>query len=98
MASILRTLMVVCSLRDSHRERRPATVAIMSGSLHPNEIHRRQHRREKRNKLRAQLAARPAIEHSAIEAKLQKTYAPGCGPQQSGSRTHDAAPVPVTQV
>lgn len=90
--------MVVCSLRDSQREHRPATVPIMSGSLHPNEIHRRQHRREKRNKLRAQLAATSAIERAAIEAKLQKTYALGCGPQQSRSRTHDAAPVPATQV
>jgi hypothetical protein len=70
----------------------------MSGSLHPNEIHRRQHRIQKRNKLRAQLAASPAIGRSAIEAKLQKTYAPDCGPQQSRSRTHDAAPVPMTQV
>jgi hypothetical protein len=46
----------------------------MSGSLHPNEIHQRQHRKEKRNKLRAKLAAAPAGERAAIEAKLQKTY------------------------
>jgi Spy/CpxP family protein refolding chaperone len=70
----------------------------MSGSLHPNEIHQRQHRREKRNKLRAQLAAAPAIGRAAIEAKLQKTYAVGCGPQQSKSSAHDAAPIPVTRV
>jgi hypothetical protein len=70
----------------------------MSGSLHPKEIHRRQHRREKRAKLRAQLAAAPAIGRAAIEAKLQKTYALGCGPPQAKSSAHDAAPVPVTQV
>ena len=38
------------------------------------------------------------VASAAIEAKLRKTYAPGCGPQQSRSRTHDAAPVPMTQV
>jgi hypothetical protein len=76
----------------------PAILAIMSGSLHPKEIHRRQHRREKRHKLRAQLGAAPAIGRAAIEAKLQKTYAFGCGPQQSKSGAHDAAPVPVTPV
>jgi hypothetical protein len=70
----------------------------MSGSLHPKHIHRRQHRRQKRNKLRAQLAAAPAIGRAAIEAKLQKTYAPGCGPQQSKSIAHHSAPVPVPQV
>jgi hypothetical protein len=53
---------------------------IMSGSLHPNEIHRRQHRKQKRDKLRAQLAATPAVGRAAIEAKLQKTYAVGYGP------------------
>jgi hypothetical protein len=56
---------------------------IMSGSLHPNEIHRRQHRKQKRDKLRAQLAAAPAAGRAAIEAKLQKTYALGSGPQTS---------------
>jgi hypothetical protein len=70
----------------------------MSGSLHPQEIHRRQHRREKRHKLRAQLAATPAIGRAAIEAKLQKTYAFGFGPQPSKSGAHDAARVPVTHV
>jgi hypothetical protein len=55
----------------------------MSGSLHPTEIHRRRHRIEKRNKLRARLAAAPAAGRAAIEAKLQKTYSPGSGPQQS---------------
>lgn len=78
--------------------RRPANVGLMSASLHPNEVHRRQHRTEKRNKLRAQLAAKPGTGRAAIEAKLQKTYAPGCEPQASRPRTHDAAPVPVTQV
>jgi len=77
---------------------RPAIVGIMSGSLHPKEIHRRRHRREKRHKLRAQLGATPAIGRAAIEAKLQKTYAFGCGPQQSKPAAHDAAPVPVTHV
>jgi Family of unknown function (DUF6800) len=55
----------------------------MSASLHPNEIHRRRHRKEKRNKLRAKLAATPAVGRAAIEAKLQKTYALGSGPQVS---------------
>ena len=67
----------------------------MSGSLHPVEIHRRRHRAEKRNKLRARIAAAPAGGRAALEAKLQKTYAPGCGPQSSKSSAHDAAPVPV---
>jgi hypothetical protein len=53
----------------------------MSGSLHPAEIHRRRHRKEKRNKLRVQLAAAPAVGRAAIEAKLQKTYSLGFGPQ-----------------
>jgi len=57
----------------------------MSASLHPTEVHRRRHRREKRNKLRAQLAAAPAVGRAAIEAKLQKTYALGSGPQQPKS-------------
>jgi hypothetical protein len=67
----------------------------MSGSLHPTEIHRRQHRIEKRNKLRARLAAAPAAGRAAIEAKLQKTYALGSGPQTSKPKVHDAAAVPV---
>jgi hypothetical protein len=67
----------------------------MSGSLHPVEIHRRRHRAEKRNKLRARIAAAPAGGRAALEAKLQKTYAPGCGPQASKSIALDAAPVLV---
>jgi hypothetical protein len=70
----------------------------MSASLHPVEIHRRRHRKEKRQKLRAQLAAAPAVGRAAIEAKLQKTYALGSGPQPSKSPPHDAAPVPVTLI
>ena len=55
----------------------------MSASLHPTEIHRRRHRKKKRAKLRAQLAAAApaAIGRAAIEAKLQKTYSIGSGPQ-----------------
>ena len=56
----------------------------MSGSLHPTEIHRRQHRKKKRDKLRAQLAAAPAAGRAAIEAKLQRTYSLGAGPQTPG--------------
>ena len=67
----------------------------MSGSLHPVEIHRRRHRAEKRNKLRARIAAAPAGGRAALEAKLQKTYAPGCGPQAAKVSAHDAAPAPV---
>ena len=67
----------------------------MSASLHPVEIHRRRHRAEKRNKLRARLAAAPAGARAALEAKLQKTYAPGSGPQPSKLSAHDAAPVSV---
>ena len=63
----------------------------MSGSLHPTEVHRRQHRKEKRAKLRAQLAAAPAAGRAAIEAKLQKTYPLGSGPQPSKSKAHDAS-------
>jgi hypothetical protein len=59
----------------------------MSGSLHPTEIHRRRHLKKKRNKLRAQLAAAPAVGRAAIEAKLQKTYPPGSGPQVSKPST-----------
>ena len=67
----------------------------MSASLHPNEIHRRQHRKQKRDKLRARLAAAPAVGRAAIEAKLQKTYALGSGPQPSKSRADEAAAVPA---
>jgi hypothetical protein len=67
----------------------------MSGSLHPSEIHRRRHRTEKRAKLRARLAAARAGGHAALEAKLQKTYAPGSGPQVSKPGAHDTAPVPA---
>ena len=67
----------------------------MSASLHPNEIHRRQHRKQKRVKLRAQLAAAPAVGRAAIEAKLQKTYALGAGPQRSKSSADEAAPAPA---
>lgn len=67
----------------------------MSGSLHPVEIHRRRHRAEKRNKLRARLAAAPAGGRAALEAKLQKTYAPGCGPQPAKISARGAAPDPV---
>ena len=70
----------------------------MSGSLHPTEIHHRRHRKEKRHKLRARLAAAPATDRAAIEAKLQKTYALGSEPQPSKSGSHAAAAVPVTQV
>jgi len=70
----------------------------MSASLHPTEIHRRRHRKEKRDKLRARLAAAPACGRAALEAKLQKTYAPGCGPQASKSNAQDAAPAPTTNV
>lgn len=55
----------------------------MSGSLHHREIRRRQHRTEKRNKLRARLAAAPVATRAVLEAKLQRTYAPGSGPQQT---------------
>jgi hypothetical protein len=47
----------------------------MSGSLHPNEIHRRRHLKRKRNKLRSKIAAAPPSQRAAFEAKLQKTYA-----------------------
>jgi hypothetical protein len=63
----------------------------MSGSLHPTEIHRRRHRTQKRNKLRAQLAAAPAVGRAAIEAKLQKTYSLGCGPQSPTKASDPAA-------
>ena len=67
----------------------------MSGSLHPVEIHRRRHRAEKRDKLRARIAAAPVGGRAALEAKLQKTYAPGCGPQLSKVSAPDAPPVLV---
>ena len=67
----------------------------MSASLHPREIRRRRHRREKRDKLRARLAASPAAGRAAIEAKLQKTYALGAGPQRSKSSADEAAPAPA---
>ena len=67
----------------------------MSGSLHPREIHRRRHRTEKRTKLRARLAAARAGGHAALEAKLQRTYPPGSGPQVSKTSAHDVAPVPA---
>ena len=70
----------------------------MSGSLHPAEIRRRRHRTEKRNKLRAQIAAAPAVGRAAIEAKLQKTYALGSGPQPSKATVRDAAPGRVTPI
>lgn len=70
----------------------------MSGSLHPTEMHRRRHRTEKRKKLRAQLAAAPAAGRAAIEAKLQKTYPLGSGPQPSKLKAHDAAAVPVPPI
>ena len=64
----------------------------MSASLHPGEIHRRQRRTEKRNKLRARLAAAPVGTRAALEAKLQRTYAPGSESQQSNVSAGDAAP------
>ena len=67
----------------------------MSGSLHPTEIHRRRHRKQKREKLRARLAAAPAAGRAAIEAKLQKTYALGFGPQPSKSSADEAAAAPA---
>ena len=51
----------------------------MSGSLRPTEIRRRRQRKEKRQKLRSKLAAAPAGERAAIEARLQRTYALGTG-------------------
>ena len=73
----------VCRIRESQcgaQSRRPRlhvsfgrSIIIMSGSLHPVEIHRRRQRTEKRNKLRARIAAAAG---AALEAKLQKTYGP----------------------
>jgi len=48
----------------------------MSASHHPTDIHLRQHRAKKRNKLRARIAAEPATELAALEAKVQRTYSP----------------------
>ncbi len=70
----------------------------MSGSLHPTEVHRRRHRTEKRKKLRARLAAAPAVGRAALEAKLQKTYALGCGPQQPKVKAPDAVTVPKAAI
>ena len=67
----------------------------MSASLHPVEIHRRRHRAEKRHKLRARLAAAPAGTRAALEAKLQRTYAPGSGPQQPQLSAGNGAPVAI---
>lgn len=55
----------------------------MSASLRPSEIRRRRQRKEKRRKLRSKLAAAPATERAAVEAKLQRSYA----------RVHGAKPV-----
>ena len=48
----------------------------MSASHHPTDVHLRQHRLKKRNKLRARIAATPATERAALEAKVQRTYSP----------------------
>jgi hypothetical protein len=48
----------------------------MSASRHPTDIHLRQHRAKKRDRLRARIAAAPATERAALEAKLQRTYSP----------------------
>ena len=53
----------------------------MSGSLRPAEIHRRRQRKEKRRKLRSKLAAAPAVERTAIEARLQRTYSMVAAPK-----------------
>jgi hypothetical protein len=49
---------------------------IMSASHHPTDIRLRQHRAKKRDKLRARIAAAPAAERAALEARLQRTYSP----------------------
>ena len=46
----------------------------MSASHRPTDIHLRQYRVKKRNKLRARIAAAPATERAALEAKVLKTY------------------------
>jgi hypothetical protein len=48
----------------------------MSASHHPTDVHLRQHRAKKRNKLRARIAAAPATGRAALEARVQRTYAP----------------------
>ena len=48
----------------------------MSASHHPTDIHLRQHRLKKREKLRARIAAAPAADRAALEAKVQRTYSP----------------------
>jgi len=48
----------------------------MSASHHPTDVHLRQHRAKKRHKLRARIAAAPAAERAALEAKVQRTYSP----------------------
>ena len=60
----------------------------MSASRHPTAIHLRRHRAKKRNKLRARIAAAPASERAALEAKVQRTYAP------SHSMTKEKLPPP----
>jgi hypothetical protein len=40
------------------------------------DIHLRRHRAKKRDKLRARIAAAPPTERPALEAKVQRTYAP----------------------
>ena len=47
----------------------------MSASHQPTDTHLRQHRAKKRKKLRARIAAAPAAERAALEAKVQRTYA-----------------------
>ena len=46
----------------------------MSASHHPTDIRLRQHRSKKRDKLRARIAAAPATERAALEARVQRTY------------------------
>jgi len=48
----------------------------MSASHNPTDQHLRQHRLEKRNKLRHRIAAAPASERAALEARIQRTYSP----------------------
>ena len=71
---------------------------IMSGSLHPTEIHKRRHLKKKRNKLRAKIAAAPAAQRPAIEAKLKKTYAllPESQPAKAHVAGEDAAAAQVS--
>ena len=44
-----------------------------SASHHATDIHLRQHRAKKRDKLRARIAAAPATERAALEARVQRT-------------------------